>query len=179
MRRQRLDPGFVLGLVVGLLVVAWVIVAPLMAEAQAPKRGGTLRVSYGNEIAHLDFYTAPGYELNWVAMNIGCGLLGITPDGKFVPDAAESWQISPDALLYTFKLRKGVLFHDSTKVDAREMDPAKRKVVAKEFQEFMTDKLYWNTISGSPFYEVAQPWMKDYVYNAEWKVLYKKVWLDK
>jgi len=38
-------------------------------------------------------------------MNIGCGLLGITPDGKFVPDAAESWQISPDALLYTFKLR--------------------------------------------------------------------------
>jgi len=24
----------------------------------------------------------------------------------------------------------------------------------------------WNTISGSPFYEVAQPWMKDYVYNA-------------
>jgi hypothetical protein len=28
----------------------------------------------------------------------------------------------------------------------------------------MTDKLYWNTISGSPFYEVAQPWMKDYVY---------------
>src|SRR2546427_3519122 len=51
-------------------------------------------------------------------MNIGCGLLGITPDGKFVPEAAESWQISPDALLYAFKLRKDVLFHDGTKVDA-------------------------------------------------------------
>jgi ABC-type transport system substrate-binding protein len=75
--------------------------------------------------------------------------------------------------------------HIDAKVDdyylryAREMDPGKRKAIAKEFQEFMTDKLYWNTISGSPFYEVAQPWMKDYVYNAEWKVLYKKVWLDK
>src|SRR5262249_41941511 len=56
---------------------------------------------------------------------------------------------------------------------------AKRKVIAKEFQEFMTDKLYWNTISGSPFNEVAQPWMKDYVYQSEWKVLYNKVWLDK
>ncbi len=101
-------------------------------DAQAPKRGGTLRVSYGNEIAHLDFHTAPGYEMMWVAMNIGCGLVNITPDGKFVGDAAESWQISPDGLLYTFKLRKDVLFHDGTKVDAAAvkfsidhlMDPA-------------------------------------------------------
>ena len=59
-----------------------------VTTAGAQKRGGTLRVSHGNEISNLDFYTAPGYELNWVAMNIGCGLLGITPDGRFVPDAA-------------------------------------------------------------------------------------------
>src|SRR5207245_2070358 len=39
-------------------------------------------------------------------------------DGKFVGDAAESWQVSPDGLLYTFKLRSNVLFHDGTKVDA-------------------------------------------------------------
>ena len=50
----------------------------------------------------------------WVAMNVGCGLINITPDGKFVPDAAESWQASPDGLLYTFKLKKNVLFHDGT-----------------------------------------------------------------
>jgi hypothetical protein len=37
----------------------------------------------------------------------------------------------------------------------------------------------WNTVSGSPFYQVAQPRMKDYVYQAEFKVHYKKVWLDK
>src|ERR1700752_2186723 len=86
--------------------------------AQTPKRGGTLRVSYGNEIAHLDFHTAPGYEMMWVAMNVGCGLVNITPDGKFVGDAAESWQVSPDGLLYTFKLRKNVLFHDGKPVDA-------------------------------------------------------------
>src|SRR6266571_4687149 len=129
MRPRRLLPGLLLGL--GSIV--WTItVPPSPADAQSPRRGGTLRVSYGNEIANLDFHTAPGYELNWVAMNIGCGLLGVTPDGKFVPDAAESWQISPDALLYTFKLRKDVLFHDGTRVDAaavkfsidRIIDPA-------------------------------------------------------
>jgi ABC-type transport system substrate-binding protein len=99
-----------------LLVLAVIVAAPFSAEAQ--KRGGTLRVSYGNEIANLDFHTAPGYEMMWVAMNVGCGLLDITPDGKFVPDAAESWSVSPDNLLYTFKLKKGVIFHDGTPVDA-------------------------------------------------------------
>src|SRR5215468_4779383 len=102
------------------------------ALAAEPKRGGTLRVAYGNEILGLDFHTVPGYEMIWVATNVGCGLLGITPDGKFVPDAAESWEISPDGLLYTFKLRKNVLFHDGTRVDAaavkfsidRIIDPA-------------------------------------------------------
>src|SRR5437879_209511 len=109
-------------------------VLPIVAEAQTPKRGGTLRVAYGNEISNFDYHVAPGYELVWAVQNIGCGLVSITPDGKFVPDAAESWQISPDGLLYTFKLKKNVLFHDGTKLDAsvvkfnveRIMDPATR-----------------------------------------------------
>jgi peptide/nickel transport system substrate-binding protein len=101
------------------VVVSFTITAvPAVSDAQSPKRGGTLRVVYGNEISGLDFHTTPGYEMIWVATNVGCGLLNIAPDGKFVPDAAESWQISSDGLLYTFKLRKNVLFHDGTRVDA-------------------------------------------------------------
>jgi ABC-type oligopeptide transport system substrate-binding subunit len=70
--------------------------------AAAPQHGGILRVAYGNRISHLDFHTAPGYELMWVAMNIGCGLVNITPDGQFVGDAAASWNVSPDGLIYAF-----------------------------------------------------------------------------
>ena len=105
-----------------------------VTTAQAQKRGGTLRVAYGNEISNLDFHTAPGYELVWAVQNLGCGLISMTPDGRFVPDAAESWQISPDGLLYTFKIKKNVLFHDGARVDSavvkfnidRIMDPATR-----------------------------------------------------
>ena len=129
MRPRGLRTGFFITLT-ALTVIVTTLAS--FAHAQTPRRGGTLRVSYGNEIAHLDFHTAPGYEMMWVAMNVGCGLLNITPDGKFVGDAAESWQVSPDGLLYTFKLRNNVLFHDGTKVDAtavkfsidRLMDPA-------------------------------------------------------
>ena len=123
-------PTHLVAVLVLLLVTG--VALPPVADAQAPKRGGTLRVSYGNDIANLDFHTAPGYEMMWVAMNVGCGLIDITPDGKFVGDAAESWQVSPDGLMYTFKLHKNILFHDGTKVDAaavkfsidRLMDPA-------------------------------------------------------
>lgn len=117
--------------VTALAIVAALALISDIAAAQQPKRGGTLRVSYGNEIAHLDFHTAPGYEMMWVAMNVGCGLVNITPDGKFVGDVAESWSSTPDGLLWTFKLKKGVIFHDNTPVDAtsvkfsidRLMDP--------------------------------------------------------
>src|SRR2546428_3730136 len=115
-------------------LTGFIALLPMITEAQGPKRGGTLRVAYGNEILGMDFYTTPGYEMVWVATNVGCGLVNITPDGKFIPDAAESWQISPDGLLYTFKLKKNVLFHDGTKVDAAAvkftfdfvLDPANR-----------------------------------------------------
>jgi peptide/nickel transport system substrate-binding protein len=115
-------------------VMILLVLGAAAAMAAEPKRGGTLRVVYGNKISHLDFHTAPGYEMMWVAMNIGCGLVDITPDGHFVSDVAESWDAAPDGKTYTFKLRDNVYFHDGTKVDAaavkfsidRLMDPETR-----------------------------------------------------
>lgn len=66
------------------MMVMVAVIAPatpvFSAGHEMIKRGGTLRVAYGNKISHLDFHTAPGYEMMWVAMNIGCGLVNITPD---------------------------------------------------------------------------------------------------
>jgi peptide/nickel transport system substrate-binding protein len=111
-----------------------------------------------------------------------------TQDGPFdmyVEDLASLLTVDQNAYLSASTAGWNSTRHTDPKVDeyyaryAREMDPAKRKAIAREFQEFSADKLYWNMISGSPFYQAAQPWMKDYVYQAEFKVLYKKVWLDK
>ena len=119
-------------LVASIALVASVALLAGPAAADTPKRGGTLRVAYGNDVSNLDFHTAPGYEMMWVAMNVGCGLVNVKPDGTFVGDAAESWQVSPDHLTYTFRLRPNALFHDGSRVDAtavkfsidRLMDPA-------------------------------------------------------
>jgi peptide/nickel transport system substrate-binding protein len=75
--------------------------------------------------------------------------------------------------------------HHDTKVDAiyaryaSETDPDKRKTIARELQLYMLDNMYWNNVSGSPFYQVVQPWMKGYRYNAEFEVHYETVWLDR
>jgi peptide/nickel transport system substrate-binding protein len=107
------------------------------------------------------------------------------PFDMYVEDLASLLTVDQNAYLSTTTAAWNSTRHLDPKVDeyygryAREMDPVKRKAIARELQEFMADKLYWNTISGSPFYQVAQPWMKEYVYQAEFKVHYKKVWLDK
>jgi peptide/nickel transport system substrate-binding protein len=107
------------------------------------------------------------------------------PFDMYVEDLASLLTVDQNTYLSTTTAAWNSTRHLDPKVDeyyaryAREMDPVKRKAIARELQEFMTDKLYWNTISGSPFYQAAQPWMKEYVYQAEFKVHYKKVWLDK
>jgi glutathione transport system substrate-binding protein len=48
------------------------------------------------------------------------GLYGFDKDMKMIPVLAEGYTVSPDGLVYTMKLRKGIKFHDGTdfKADA-------------------------------------------------------------
>jgi ABC-type dipeptide/oligopeptide/nickel transport system permease component/ABC-type transport system substrate-binding protein len=50
--------------------------------------------------------------------NVFEGLVKFAADGSVVPQLAESWDISPDGLTYTFHLRQGARFHDGRPFDA-------------------------------------------------------------
>lgn len=56
-----------------------------------------------------------------VYANVFEGLTRIGPDGAVKPGLAESWNVSPDGLDYSFKLRTGVTFHDGTAFDATDV----------------------------------------------------------
>jgi peptide/nickel transport system substrate-binding protein len=56
-----------------------------------------------------------------VHYNVLEGLTKIERDGTVVPLLAESWTIDPDGKLYTFKLKKGVKFHDGEDFDASDV----------------------------------------------------------
>ena len=56
-----------------------------------------------------------------VGMNIFAGLVCTDEKGKVVGDLAEDWEVSPDGTVYTFQLRKGVLFHNGREVTAEDV----------------------------------------------------------
>lgn len=49
------------------------------------------------------------------------GLMRKTPDGKFIPDLAESYTISPDGTSYTFIIKKNAKFHNGKNVTADDV----------------------------------------------------------
>jgi peptide/nickel transport system substrate-binding protein len=53
-----------------------------------------------------------------VTLNVCEPLVWEPEPGKFVPGLADTWDISPDAKVYTFNLKKGVKFHDGTPFNA-------------------------------------------------------------
>lgn len=46
------------------------------------------------------------------------GLITLGNDGSYHPAVAQSWTISPDGRVYTFRIRKGMTFTDGEKLDA-------------------------------------------------------------
>jgi len=74
------------------------------------------------EPPHLDPTSAAAQAIDSVVYtNIFEGLTRFMGDGSVVPGLAESWEISEDGTVYTFKLRDGVTFHDGTTMDAEDV----------------------------------------------------------
>ncbi|UWP95790.1 ABC transporter substrate-binding protein [Aliiroseovarius crassostreae] len=56
-----------------------------------------------------------------VYANLFEGLTRFGPDGSVRPGLAESWEVSEDGTVYTFKLRDGVTFHDGSEMNADDV----------------------------------------------------------
>ncbi|MCC6174194.1 MAG: ABC transporter substrate-binding protein [Chloroflexi bacterium] len=80
-----------------------------------PKRGGTLRIAGGTTTSpHFDLHQgATVHSLSHTYNNL---VRKDLTDGfrTIIPDLAVAWDVSPDKLSYTFRLRDGVKFHDGT-----------------------------------------------------------------
>lgn len=81
-------------------------------SAMAQKQGGTLVMIVQPEPPTLASYLSTSGPIGMVAAKIYDGLLEYDTELKPQPSLAESWQVSSDGKTMTFKLRKGVVFHD-------------------------------------------------------------------
>ena len=99
-----------------LLAVILGLGAPAPATAQP---AGTLVVGLVAEPVNLDPAQVTDLNSTRVGRRIVETLVTFPDEStQVVPGLAESWTVSKDGLRYTFKLRKGVRFHDGTPFDA-------------------------------------------------------------
>jgi peptide/nickel transport system substrate-binding protein len=98
------------------LTAVTLLTASVAAMAGQPKEGITVGMVL--EPPHLDPTAGAAAAIREVTYaNIFEGLTRIDAKGEVQPALAESWTISPDGLIYTFKLISGVKFHDDTPFD--------------------------------------------------------------
>jgi peptide/nickel transport system substrate-binding protein len=96
----------------------------LPAAAETPKRGGILNFGVVAELPTTDCHAATTFAMvHPVAPQYSTLLKIVGPHDKsrIEGDLAESWEPSKDGLTYTFKLRRGVKFHDGSDFTAADI----------------------------------------------------------
>lgn len=122
--------------------VSFLMVALLMVCGVISAQSSAIKIVYGLtlSVSGFDPHINQSSELGIVLRQVYDTLVYHDPTtDEFVAGLAESWEISPDGLVYTFKLRQGVLFHDGTTFNAqavaanldRIVDPALSSQKAK------------------------------------------------
>ncbi|ESZ33296.1 MULTISPECIES: ABC transporter substrate-binding protein [unclassified Mesorhizobium] len=93
-----------------------------LAGSQAFAARTDLVIGITLEPPHLDPTAGAAAAIDEVLYaNVFEGLTRIGPNGEVLPDLAESWAISDDGKVYTFKLHTGVKFHDGSDFDAGDV----------------------------------------------------------
>jgi len=81
-------------------------------EEQLPKRGGTLVLGTTSGLVEFNPWLTLSPQSNFVSGQVMNSLVYMNSEFEIVPDLAESWEISPDGLSYTFHLVHNATFHD-------------------------------------------------------------------
>ena len=101
--------------------LAAVLALPGAALAQAPKKGGTVHAVVQPEPPMLMLGLNQNGPTNMVASNIYESLLRFDEKLNPQPSLAKSWEVSPDAKTYTFRLQEGVKWHDGKPFSADDV----------------------------------------------------------
>jgi len=104
------------GALVGM--AAFGLIEEAAAGKRHPQRGGTLLYSSRTDIAGLDAHRLNQNHTVHATAAMYDGLTDVDQQGNIVPSIAESWEPNKELTAWTFRLRKGVLFHNGREVDA-------------------------------------------------------------
>src|SRR5712692_2927434 len=166
------------------------------AEKGAPRSGGELVFAVGETPPSFDGHRETTFAMLHPIAPHYSTLLRVDPQAypKIIGDVAESWNISKDGLSYTFKIRKGIKFHDGSPLTSKDVKATYDKIIfpaegvasARQASYSVVDKVEApdnGTVvfrlkhpSASLLANLASPW--NFIYSAE-KLKQDPRWYEK
>jgi peptide/nickel transport system substrate-binding protein len=173
------------------LLAAGVVMATPAAiqAAETPRRGGVLLAVIGADAPSLDAHQESTFATLHPVAPLYSTLLQIDPYSypNVIGDVASEWNISPDGLIYTFKIRPGIRFHDGSPLTAADVKATYDKIVFPPEGVRSIRKIYYAAVASI---EASDP--STVVFNLKypsasllsnlaspWNLIYPKKYLDK
>ncbi len=175
------------GIIVGAVMITIISLAltPATIAAEQPRYGGTLTFAVAKDPPSYDGHRETTFALiHPVAPHYSLLLkFDQWKYPKIVGDVAESWKISKDGLTYTFKIGKGIKFHDGSLLTARDVKATYEKIIfpskgvssarkgaydmVKSVEAPSNDTLVFHLKWPSPSFlaNLASPW--NFIYKAD------------
>ncbi|EXJ10813.1 ABC transporter substrate-binding protein [Nitrincola nitratireducens] len=97
------------------LLVSGAVLVSAHTFAQGPTKANTLSIGGPFEFTSQE-PSQQGYL--FTRMQVAETLVDVAPDGRLLPGLAESWEVDTSGLIWQFKVRDGVVFHDGQSLDA-------------------------------------------------------------
>lgn len=175
------------GIIVGAVMITIISLAltPATMAAEQPRYGDTLTFAVAKDPPSYDGHRETTFALiHPVAPHYSLLLkFDQWKYPKIVGDVAESWKISKDGLTYTFKIGKGIKFHDGSLLTARDVKATYEKIIfpskgvssarkgaydmVKSVEAPSNDTLVFHLKWPSPSFlaNLASPW--NFIYKAD------------
>src|SRR5262245_3616890 len=170
------------------LVVALATPAAVPA-ADTPRQGGILLAVIGADPPSLDPHQESTFATMQLVAPLYSTLLQTDPYAypKIIGDAASDWQISKDALTYTFKIRSGIKFHDGSSLTSADVKATYDKLVFPPKETRSVRKGAYSAVASieapdpsTVVFKLKHP-SASLLENlaSPWNVIYPKKYLDK
>jgi len=135
-RRSHRGKAFLLALVVGLLA-ALSVTTVVLAESPSPADKLILRAGWTNDPDNLNpfiGYESSSYEVWRLNYNLLTGWNAATLEPQ--PELAESWEVSEDGKVWTFKIRQDATWQDGTPLTAKDVAWTYNTIIEEELSAF-------------------------------------------
>jgi peptide/nickel transport system substrate-binding protein len=175
--------------VLGVLIGALVALPTAGAAQETPRRGGILLVAIGADAPGLDPHQEQTFATLQPTAPLYSTLLQIEPGNypNVIGDLATEWKISPDGLAYTFKLHKGVKFHDGSPLTSADVKASYDKILFPPDGVRSIRKVHYSAVSGveapdphTVVFKLKHPSASLLLNLASpWNMIFPKKYLDK